>query len=194
MIYGYARVSAADQNLARQQEALSDVDVLIEEKASGASRKKRPELERLLWALRPGDTVRVKSADRLARNTRDLLDLVDEIIEKGAFIEFVDTPQLNVTSKEGRFILTIFAAFAEMERASIRERQAEGIAAAKAAGRYKRAVVLSEEQICFARDKVALGVPKASIARELGVSRPTLDAALNGTGAYAKKTDSSGGK
>ncbi len=185
-IYGYARVSATDQNLDRQREALAGVDMLVEEKVSGKSRDGREKLRTLMAFAQDGDVVRVKSIDRLARNTRDLLAIVDELAAKGVGVEFVDTPQLNVTTKEGRAMLTIFAAFAQLERESIRERQMEGIALAKAAGKYAKGPKLTAEQINEARQKVDSGVPKAVVARELGISRQTLHAALKGEGRYAE--------
>lgn len=184
-VYGYARVSATDQNLDRQREALKDVDMLVEEKASGKNRNDREKLRMLIEFADAGDTVRVKSIDRLARNTRDLLAIVDELAEKHVGVEFVDTPQLNVSTKEGRAMLTIFAAFAQLERESIRERQMEGIALAKAAGKYQKAPKLTVEQIEDARRSVQYGVPKAVVARNLGVSRQTLYTALRGQGCYA---------
>lgn len=184
-IYGYARVSSTDQNLERQREALSDVDVLVEEKVSGKSRENREKLKTLMDFAQAGDTIRVKSIDRLARNTRDLLNIIDELLGKGIGVEFIDTPQLNVTTKEGRAMLTIFAAFAQLERESIRERQMEGIAIAKAAGKYEKKPKLTKEQIDRARTKSALGIPKAKIARELNVSRQTLYTALGQKGKYS---------
>lgn len=185
-IYGYARVSATDQNLDRQREVLAGVDMLVEEKASGKSRDGREKLRTLIEFADDGDVVRVKSIDRLARNTRDLLAIVDELAAKGVGVEFVDTPQLNVTTKEGRAMLTIFAAFAQLERESIRERQMEGIALAKAAGKYAKGPKLTAEQIAEARQRVADGVPKAAVARGLGISRQTLYTALSGAGRYAE--------
>ncbi|MCK1802967.1 MULTISPECIES: recombinase family protein [unclassified Brevibacterium] len=185
-IYGYARVSTTDQNLGRQHEALRGVDQIIDEKASGKNREDRAELNALVKFARRGDTIRVKSIDRLARNTRDLLELVEELNNKGVAVEFVDTPNLNVNDKVGKAMLTIFAAFAELERESIRERQRDGIALAKAAGKYAKAPALNPEQIEQARERVTLGVAKAKIARELGVTRQTLHAALTGRGRYAK--------
>lgn len=184
-IFGYARVSSSDQNLDRQREALTGVDMLIEEEVSGKSRLGRDKLRTLIEFADAGDTVRVKSIDRLARNTRDLLAIVDELSEKNVSVEFVDTPQLNVSTKEGRAMLTIFAAFAQLERESIRERQLEGIAIAKAAGKYNKSPKLSLEQIESARQRVEYGVPKSVVARELGVSRQTLYTALRGEGRYA---------
>lgn len=184
-VYGYARVSSVDQNLDRQREVLGDVDTLVEEKVSAKSREGRERLRTLMDFAQPGDTIRTKSIDRLARNTRDLLDIIDELLEKGVSIEFVDTPQLNVSTKEGRAMVTIFAAFAQLERESIRERQLEGIALAKAAGKYEKAPKLSDEQVEEARHSAGIGIPKTVIARDLGVSRATLYSALNGLGRYA---------
>lgn len=188
-IWGYARVSSSDQNLERQRQALAGVDVLIEETASGKNLRDRSKLSLLLEIVQPGDTIRVKSIDRLARSTSDMLSIVDSMVDKGVAVEFIDTPQLNVSTKEGRAMLTIFAAFAQLERETIRERQAEGIAAAKAAGRYVKAPKLSVDEVRQARRQVEAGVPKARVARELGVSRQTLYSALNATGPYAAASE-----
>lgn len=176
-VYGYARVSSVDQNLDRQREVLKDVDLLVEEKASGAgSHHERPQLSALLRFIYPGDTLRVKSIDRLAGTTVELLNIVDDLVERGVRVEFVDTPQLNVTSMEGRATLTIFAAFAQLEREGIRQRQREGIAVAKKAGRFRKKASLTVADVAQAKQQVA---------RELGVSRPTLYDALAGRGVYA---------
>lgn len=184
---GYVRVSALDQNEARQVEALGEVDRIFLEKVSGRTMD-RPQLKELLAYVRQGDVVRVKSPDRLARSTRDLLALVDQLRAKGVEVEFVDNPNLNTSTPQGEFMLTILAAVAQLELATIRERQAEGIAIAKAAGRYDRGVVLSPEQVEQAREQVDAGVPKARVARDLGVSRQTLYTALRGEGRYAAPT------
>lgn len=183
--YGYARVSSQDQNLARQREALAGVDHLTEEKVSGKNVDDRKALKTLMDFARSGDTIRVKSIDRLARDTRDLLEIIDTLADKGVAVEFVDTPQLNVTTKEGKAMLTIFAAFAELERESIRERQRDGIAAAKAAGKYAKANALTIEQLQDADRRVNDGVTKARIAQEYGVSRQTLHTAMERKGKYA---------
>ena len=184
-VYGYARVSSQDQNLARQREALAGVDQIIEEKVSGKNVEDREKLRTLIDFAHEGDTIRVKSIDRLARDTRDLLAIVDGLAEKGVAVEFVDTPQLNVTTKEGKAMLTIFAAFAELERESIRERQRDGIAAAKAAGKYAKKNALTVEQVLDADRRVKEGVTRAHIAREYGVSRQTLHTALKREGKYS---------
>lgn len=185
-VVGYVRVSSVDQNEARQVEALSDVGRVFSEKVSGKNVGDRAQLTELMAYVREGDTVRVKSPDRLARSTRDLLDLVEQFKAKGVAVEFVDNPALNTATPQGEFMLTILAAVAQLERATIRERQAEGIAIAKRKGVYVRASKVTSEQIASATERIGAGVPKAKVARDLGVSRQTLYAALNGTGKYGE--------
>ncbi|GEB21943.1 recombinase family protein [Brevibacterium aurantiacum] len=185
-IVGYVRVSAADQNPARQIEAIGVVDRLFSEKVSGKNVDDREQLKEMIAYARDGDTVRVKSPDRLARSTRDLLDLVEQLQAKGVAVEFVDNPALNTGTPQGEFMLTILAAVAQLERATIRERQAEGIALAKKKGTYDRVPKLDPEQIADARQRISEGVPKAKVACDMGVSRQTLYSALNGSGKYAE--------
>lgn len=184
-VVGYARVSSADQNLDRQLEAIGDVDRVFTEKVSGKSRNGRSQLDDLIAYVRDGDTVRIKSPDRLARSTRDLLDLLDTFRAKGARVEFIDNPELNVGTPQGEFMLTVLAGIAQLERALLLERQREGIAIAKAKGRYRKKPSLTPEQIEQARQDVERGVTKARVAKDLGVSRQTLYEALRGTGVYA---------
>ncbi|MFW2513875.1 recombinase family protein [Demequina sp. SO4-13] len=186
-LVGYARVSTAEQNEARQLAALGDVDTLFIDKASGRSTE-RSQLQALLSYVRDGDTVRVKSADRLARSTVDLLKLIEQFRADGINVEFVDSPGLNTDSAHGKFLTTLLGALAELEIANTRDRQAEGIALAKARGVYDRSPKLSVEQVDDAREKIyGLGVPLARVARELGVSRQTVYTALKGAGTYAAK-------
>lgn len=179
-IVGYVRVSSADQNDARQVEALAGTDRLFVDKLSGKNTE-RPALTEMLGYVREGDTVRVASLDRLARNLDDLRRLVTDLTAKGVRVEFVKealtfTGEANPMSK---LLLSMLGAVAEFERELIRERQAEGIAIAKAKGVYKgRKPALSAEQVEQAKSKVAQGVPKAVVARDLGVSRQTLYSAL----------------
>lgn len=160
---GYIRVSAADQNSARQLEVIGDVDRLFSEAASGGSAN-RSQLREMLAYVREGDVVRVKSPDRLSRSTTDLLKLVETLKAKGVALEFVDSPALNTDTAQGEFMLTILAAVAQLERAMIRERQSEGIAIAKAQGRYDRGPKLAPAQVAEARQRVASGVPKDGVA------------------------------
>ncbi|MGO1824784.1 MAG: recombinase family protein [Brevibacterium aurantiacum] len=185
-VVGYARVSSADQNLARQLEALGEVDRLFTEKVSGKDVDHRTELKEMVAYVREGDTVRVKSPDRLARSTTDLLSLVEQLKATGVSVHFIDAPALNTDTPQGEFMLTILAAVAQLERATIRERQAEGIVLAKARGAYDRGPKLTAEQIAEARAQVDAQVPKAAVARTLSVSRSTLYSALNRTGRYSE--------
>lgn len=187
-VVGYARVSAADQNLARQREALAGVDRLFTDSRSGKSTEGRPGLAELLSYVREGDVVRAVSIDRLARSARELLNLIETLRERGVEVEFVDQPTLNTTDKTGEFMLTVLAAVAQLERRMIRERQAEGIAVAKAKGVYTRAPALTPDQIIEARARIEAGVPKAAVARSLGVGRTTLYAALESRGVYETET------
>ena len=183
-VVGYVRVSAADQNQARQIEALGDVDRMFTDQASGKNTD-RPQLQEMLTYIRDGDTLRVTSADRLARSTIDLLRLVQQLKDKGVAVEFVDNPSLNTDTPQGEFMLTILGAVAQLERATIRERQAEGIAIAKRKGVYRRVPKLTPEQVDEARRRIAADVPKAKVARDLGVSRQTLLTALASGDIYA---------
>ncbi len=185
-LIGYACVSTVNQNLDRQIEAIGKVDKLFIDKASGKDTH-RPQLDALRAYVREGsnDVVRVKSVDRLARSTLDLLDLLEEFDSKGVKVDFVDAPALSTSTPSGKFTLTVLAAVAEFERELIRERQREGIALAKAKGKYRRGPKLSADQIDEARQLVDEGVPKTRVADRLGVSRWTLNDALAGRGVYA---------
>ena len=178
---GYVRVSSTDQNEARQVEALSGAERLFTDKVSGKNTE-RPALAQMLAYVREGDTVRVASLDRLARNLDDLRRLVTDLTAKGVRVEFIKEG-LTFTGDDNamaRLLLSVMGAFAEFERSLIRERQAEGIALAKANGVYKgRARALSAEQVAQARESIAQGIPKAKVARDLGVSRQTLYSALS---------------
>jgi DNA invertase Pin-like site-specific DNA recombinase len=176
---GYVRVSSFDQNPERQLEQVA-VDRVFTDTASGKDTR-RPELERLLAFVREGDTVVVHSMDRLARNLDDLRRLVQDLTRRGVRIEFVkeglsftgeDSPMANL-------LLSVMGAFAEFERALIRERQREGIALAKQRGVYKgRKRALSPERVAELRQRIAAGETKAAVARSLGISRETLYQAL----------------
>ena len=136
MKIGYIRISSADQNTARQEVLMQElgVDEVFIDRMSGKSTD-RPELQRMLSFVRRGDTVIVESISRFARNTRDLLELVERLTKEG--VEFVSRKEaIDTTTPSGRFMLTIFGAVAELEREYIRDRQREGIAIAKANGVY----------------------------------------------------------
>ena len=137
MKIGYVRVSTEEQNTARQEIMLRElgVDELFVDRASGKNAD-RPELNRMMNYVRRGDTVIVESISRFARNTRDLLDLVERLTEKQ--VEFVSRKEaIDTTTPTGKFMLTVFAAVAELEREYILQRQREGIAIAKQQGKYR---------------------------------------------------------
>ncbi|WP_448072073.1 recombinase family protein [Georgenia yuyongxinii] len=140
---GYARASSTDQNLARQITALGQVHRLFEEKQSGARRDGRTALAEMIAYAREGDTVVVSSMDRLARSVVDLNQIVGELVTKGLVVEFVNervTFRPGTTDAFAEFQLNIMASFAQLERAIAKERQAEGIRAAKARGVYAGSV------------------------------------------------------
>ena len=179
---GYVRVSTADQNLARQLDSIGEVDRLFQDKVSGGSRAARQGLTDCLAYIRDGDLLRVASMDRLARSLIDLQQIVDEVLAKGASIHFVKENQTYTAASRdslSRLLLQVLGAFAEFERNLIRERQAEGIRIAKAAGKYRgRAKLLKPDQLDQARTLVDQGVPKTRVAARLGVHRSTLYRAL----------------
>ena len=136
MKIGYIRVSTEEQNTARQEVLLRElgVDEIFVDKASGKNAD-RPELKRMMEYVRKGDTVIVESISRFARNTRDLLELVEQLTAKE--VEFVSKKEaIDTTTPTGKFMLTVFAAVAELEREYILQRQREGIAIAKQQGKY----------------------------------------------------------
>lgn len=140
MKIGYVRVSTQEQNTARQEVLMKDLGVteVYIDRMSGKS-SDRPELKKLMEYVRKGDTVIVESISRFARNTRDLLELVEQLTAKG--VEFVSKKEaIDTTTPSGKFMLTIFGAVAELEREYILQRQKEGIAIAKANGIYKGSV------------------------------------------------------
>ncbi|WP_417605098.1 recombinase family protein, partial [Primorskyibacter flagellatus] len=137
-LVGYRRVSSVDQNLDRQD--LGQVEKVFEEKLSGKSAKDRPALQAMLDYIREGDTVAVYSIDRLARDLRDLQDIIQTVNDKGATIRFLTEGLTFSADKDDAFAklqLHMMGAFAEFERNIIRKRQAEGIAKAKSKGVYK---------------------------------------------------------
>lgn len=137
MKIGYIRISTAEQNTARQEVLMKELEVdnVFIDRMSGKNTN-RPELQKMMNFVREGDTVIVESISRFARNTRDLLDLVEKLSEKN--VEFVSKKEaIDTTTPTGKFMLTIFGAVAELEREYILQRQREGIAIAKENGVYK---------------------------------------------------------
>jgi DNA invertase Pin-like site-specific DNA recombinase len=167
---GYARVSTLDQDLEIQLAKLKSegCDIIRAEKVSGASREGRAELATVIDFLRPGDDLVVARLDRLGRDTRDVLNIVHECEERGAFVTVLD-PYVSTRGEMGHVILTVLGMVAQMERRFIKERQREGIRRAKSAGKYQG----GKRQLDHDRILALLnagGTPTA-VAREIGCSR-----------------------
>ena len=172
-LYGYARVSSTDQDLTLQRSALkaAGCTVIRAEKASGTSRKGRSELETLMDFLRPGDTLVVTRIDRLARSMRDLQNIVHELREKGAHLKATEQP-VDTSTAAGKAFLDMLGVFAEFETNLRRERQLEGIAAAKAKGVYKgRPKRIKAAEIRRLLDE---GVGPTQVAKRLGIGRASV--------------------
>ena len=176
MHVAYIRVSTAEQNEQRQVDAMQqyDIEKWFIEKVSGKD-KNRPKLQEMLNFVREGDTVHIHDFSRLARSTKDLLDIVEQLNQKN--VRLVSNKEsLDTSTATGRLMLTVVAAIAQFERECMLERQLEGIAAAKKDGRYKggkRKVVKNFDEM-YAR-YMAREINKVEFAKALNVSRPTLD-------------------
>jgi DNA invertase Pin-like site-specific DNA recombinase len=176
MLIGYARVSTTDQNLELQLNRLNahGCERIYQEKVSGA-RRDRPELQRMLDHLRPSDTVVVLKLDRLARSTRNLLDIVDHIKSSQASFCSLSEPWADTTSHAGKMIMTIFAGIAEFERDLIRERTSAGRKAALARGvKFGRPKKLSMEKMVFAMQLIEEGKSVFEVADAFGVNKNTI--------------------
>lgn len=174
---GYVRVSSVDQNSARQLDGVT-LDRLFEDKASGSASDNRKALQECLRYLRDGDVLHVHSIDRLARNLLDLRKLIADLTGRGVEVQFHKEGLRfagNAEDPMQRLMLQMMGAFAEFERSMIRERQREGIQAAKARGQQLgRKPALSPEQVAEVRARRSGGESAVALAREFGVSRATL--------------------
>ena len=173
-VYGYARVSTVDQDLAIQVQALRDAgcDIIRSEKVSGTSRQGREELNTLLQFLRDGDTLIVTRIDRLARSVADLQDIVRELRNRGVDLKATEQP-IDTSTAAGKCFLDMLGVFAEFETNLRRERQMEGIARAKAAGVYKgRKPSIDVDEVRYLRDTEGLGATE--IAKRLGIGRASV--------------------
>ncbi|WP_407255842.1 recombinase family protein [Klebsiella quasipneumoniae] len=161
MRYGYARTSTKEQNPERQRVALQEEDCeeLFVDQCSGKNAE-RPQLQLMMSKLRAGDTVVVKSVDRLARNTKDLLALLDEAKNKGAQVRFIDNRLIFDDSPTSNFMITMLGAVGELERSFIRQRQSEGIEIAKSNNVYKGRPVSKKTEAAKVKiaEKLARGV------------------------------------
>lgn len=174
MKVGYVRISTKEQNTARQDELMKrlGVEKVYTDRMSGKSAD-RPELHKMMDFVREGDSLTVESISRFARNARDLLNLTAALNAKG--VQFISKKEdIDTNTPAGKFMLTVFAALAELERDNILERQAEGIAIAKAEGRMNGRPRKAVD--CF--ESVYLDVKEGKLsasegARQLGISRST---------------------
>lgn len=152
MKVGYVRVSTAEQNTARQDILMSELGVekVFVDKCSGKDTN-RPKLMEMMSFVREGDTVVVSEISRFARNTKDLLNMVDELTKKGVQFES-QKENIDTTTDTGKFMLTVFGAISELERKYILSRQKEGIEAKKARGEYKGRQPISVDKSQFEQE------------------------------------------
>lgn len=172
-LYGYARVSSTDQDLSLQQATLKAAGCALvrAESASGTRRDGRTELEALLDFLRPGDALVVTRIDRLARSLKDLQDIVHELKAKGVALKATEQP-IDTASAAGKAFLDMLGVFAEFETNLRRERQMEGIKAAKGRGVYQgRKPSIDAAEV---RRLKAQGLGPAAIAKRLGIGRASV--------------------
>ena len=177
MNIGYVRVSTVEQNEARQVKALKEHDIerWYIEKAS-AKDKNRPKLQDMLSFVREGDTIFIHSFDRLARNTIDLLTIVEELKDKNVKLVSIKD-NIDFNSDTGKFMLTILGAVAELERSILKERQREGIEIAKKQGKFKGRTPIKLNKAkweALYSDMTKGYITKQEMARKLDISVPTL--------------------
>jgi DNA invertase Pin-like site-specific DNA recombinase len=180
-LIGYARVSSTDQDTATQEAKLKGAGCTIvrTEKVSARSRDRRSELEAVMAFIRPGDALVVVKLDRLGRSTRDVLNLVHELEQKGASLKVLE-PEIDTAGPMGRMVLTVLGMVAEMELGFIRDRQRAGIDVAKAKGVYKgRPPTFDRARIINLRKE---GMGATDIARAVGCKRGNVYKALKAAG------------
>lgn len=176
MNLAYVRVSTVEQNEERQIEALKkfNIEKWFTEKVSGKNMD-RPKLQEMLDFCREGDTIYIHDFSRLARSTKDLLDIVERLKEKGVHL-VSNKENIDSSTPQGKLMLTMIAAIYEFERENMLERQREGIAIAKREGKFKGRKPLELDDF----DKyyelyISRQITKSEMARKLNISRPTLD-------------------
>jgi DNA invertase Pin-like site-specific DNA recombinase len=172
-LFGYARVSTVEQDVSIQEAALraAGCQTIRSEKKSGSDRSARPELQNLLDFLREGDTLVVTRIDRLARSMKDLQDIVHELKGRGVTLKATEQP-IDTSTAAGKAFLDMLGVFAEFETNLRRERQAEGIEAAKKRGVYKGGKPRIDPETIKAL--LADGMKPSHVARQLGISRGTV--------------------
>ncbi|BBT66901.1 integrase [Aeromonas caviae] len=167
-IIGYARVSTTGQSLEQQLTALAECEKVFHEQVSG-SKTDRPQLQAMLEFARTGDVLKVTKLDRLARNTRHLLEITDQLHAKGVTLQ-IQNLGIDTATPTGKLMLTMIGAIATFEREIMLERQAEGIALAKAKGVYKGRKPTAMEKREEVLHLLSQGIAKASVAKRLGIS------------------------
>ena len=176
MRLAYVRVSTAEQNEQRQVEAMKryDIEKWFIEKVSGKDTN-RPKLQELLDFAREGDTIHIHDFSRLARSTKDLLGIVEQLNKKGVHL-VSNKENIDSSTPTGKLMLTMIGAINEFERTNLLERQREGIAIAKRDGKYKggKAKTVADFAEHYSR-YITRQTTKSALARQLGISRPTLD-------------------
>lgn len=180
-VIGYARVSTRDQNLDAQLDQLKAAGCkkTFKEKESGA-KSDRPQLAALLEYVREGDTVVVAKLDRIARSIRDLLSIIDQLAEKGVTFKVLNA-NIDTSTPTGKLQLSILGAVGEFEREIMLERQAEGIAKAKVAGRYKGRKATAQAKADEVLKMASEGMTRQKIADELGIGIASVYRILKGT-------------
>lgn len=176
MKIGYARVSTEDQRLETQLAALRKAGCkkIFQEKISGM-RRERPEFDKMMDHLRPGDVVVVWKLDRIARSTRHLLDMMETIRASGAKFQSLSEPWADTTSHAGKLIMTIFAGIAEFERDLIRERTSLGRSSALKRGvRFGRPMKLTDDQKTLAKRLIREGKSVKQVAQTFAVHESTI--------------------
>ncbi len=185
MNVAYVRVSTVEQNESRQLEALKkyDIDKWFTEKIS-AKDTNRPQLQAMLDFVREGDTIYIHDFSRLARSTKDLLEITDQLQQKK--VNLVSNKEnLDSSTPTGRLMLTMIAAINEFERQNLLERQREGIAIAKRDGKFKGGQVKKIDDEVFEKNYKKYNnreINKGQLAAALNISRPTLDKLLKDKG------------
>lgn len=179
MKVAYVRVSTIEQNEARQIEALEkhDIEKWFTEKVSGKNTTDRPELQNMIDFVREGDTVYIHDFSRLARSTKDLLEIVEKLNAKGVHL-VSNKENIDTSTPTGKLMLTMIGAIAEFERQNMLDRQAEGIAIAKRNGAYKgrKAIEIDTDVFKVQYERYTRReINKTELAKVLKVSRPTLD-------------------
>lgn len=172
---GYARTSTIDQEAGFEAQ-LRDLntegcDIIFKEQVSSVAQ--RDQLEDAIGYVRKGDTLCVTKLDRLARSTRDLIDIVDRLKAKGVELCIME-PRMDTNGAMGSFMLTIFGAVAQLEREMMLERQREGIAKAKREGKYKGRAPTVRRQLAQIKKLANSGMKKTDIAKELGIGRTSI--------------------